>query len=276
VCLDRPPDPLPTRVESLPDLPPEYGHAPDAALSALTISLSAGERATIDGHVRLLLAWNAAINLTSIRNPPAIAVRHVADSLLGLAVLRTAGIGRFIDLGSGGGFPGLPLAVALPADRALLVDSVGKKARFLDVVATATGLADRVVASATRAETLARARDHRERWPAVTARAVAALAELVELAFPLLRPGGLLLAWKSGDPLDRAGLGGEIEAAERAIAEVGDGTLEVQPPVAQVVVGDVGAVAAIGDHRLVVIRRRRRPISGAWPRDPAARARRPW
>ena len=173
----------------------------------------------------------------------------------------------------------------MPADRALLVDSVGKKARFLDVVAAATGLADRVSASAARAETLARARDHRDRWPAVTARAVAELAELVELGLPLLRPGGLLLAWKSGDPADTAGLGGELAAAERAIAEVGDGSLAAGPTVAELVASrrvrggpaadrgrggsaaELAAVAAIADHRLIVIRRGRRPISGTWPRD---------
>ena len=105
---------------------------------------------------------------------------------------------RFLDLGSGGGYPGLPLALALPAERALLVDSIAKKAAFLEVAVAAAGVAGRVEIAAARAESLAADRRHRERWPAVTVRAVASLAELVELAFPLLAPGGVLVAWKRG------------------------------------------------------------------------------
>jgi len=120
-CLDRP-DPLPTRVDGLPDLPATYAAALDPALTALGVALEPPARRAIDDHVRLLLAWNAAINLTAVRDPAEIAVRHVADSLTGLAALRAAGADRFVDLGSGGGFPGIPLAAALPADRALLVD----------------------------------------------------------------------------------------------------------------------------------------------------------
>ena len=110
--------------------------------------------------MRLLLAWNDAINLTAIRDPAEIAIRHVVDSLTALEVLRSRSIDRFIDLGSGGGFPGLTLAAAVPADRALLVDSIAKKVRFLSTVIEATGLGRSVAAVADRAE--ARAADPTE------------------------------------------------------------------------------------------------------------------
>ena len=125
-----------------PDPPAAYDDALDSGLESLGLTLPASVRAAIDGHARLLLAWTEAINLTAIRDPAAVAVGHVIDSLTGLAVLRERGADRFIDLGSGGGYPGIPLAAAYPAARALLLEPVGKKARFLSVVAEATGLAD--------------------------------------------------------------------------------------------------------------------------------------
>ncbi len=108
---------------------------PGSTGSALV--LTAAQRAAIDGHVRLLLAWTAAINLTAIRDPGEVAVAHVLDSLTAVPLLRSAGIDAFVDLGSGGGLPGLPLAIALPARRALLVESTGKKARFLETAVAA-------------------------------------------------------------------------------------------------------------------------------------------
>ena len=241
-------------------------------------------RSAIDGHVRLLLAWNAAINLTSIRDPAAIAIRHVVDSLTGLAVLRARGVDRFVDLGSGGGFPGIPLAAALPAERALLVDSIGKKTRFLGTVVDAIDLSDHVAAEAARSESLAASPNDRGQWPAVTARAVASLGELVELGLPLLRPGGVLVAWKRGDPDDQAGLGGELGAARRALAAIDDrGRISVAAALPQRNGHDQTAddhaadgLAALADHRLVVVERGRRAIDATWPRDPATRRRAPW
>jgi 16S rRNA (guanine527-N7)-methyltransferase len=278
-CLDRLPEPLPTRVDSLPTLPPAYADAEEAVLSALRIEVPARARARIGDHVRLLLAWNDAINLTAIRDPAAIAIRHVADSLLGLAPLREASVERFVDIGSGGGFPGVPLAAALPAAEVLLVESVGKKARFLEAAARAVGEVARIQVAAARAESVGHDRAHRGRWQGVVARAVAPLEELVELGLPLLEPDGILLAWKSGDPGDPAGLGGEIAAARR---DLGEGSIAVGASVAETLAESADEsvsairstlIEAIGDHRLVTIRRGRKPLPEAWPRDPAVRRR---
>jgi 16S rRNA (guanine527-N7)-methyltransferase len=166
-----------------------------------------------------------------------------------------------LDLGSGGGYPGLPLALALPADRALLVDSIAKKAAFLEVAVGAAGVGNRVAVAGSRAEALAADRHHRERWSAVTVRAVGPLAELVELSFPLLAPGGLLVAWK------RAPLGREPSAAQRAVAALGGGAIDVAPL--------PGRIDGLDDHVLVAVRKDGRSGSG-WPRPPAERKRRPW
>ena len=251
-------EPLPTRVDGLPDLPIEYGHVLDTGLAELGLTLAPSARAVIDGQARLLVAWSGAINLTAIRDPVAIARAHVLDSLSAVPVLRDHGIEVFLDLGSGAGYPGVPLAAALLTKRAALVEPIGKKAGFLRAVIEATELAS-VTVLPVRAESLAADQDHRGRWPAVTARAVAGLADLVELAFPLLAPGGMLVAWKRGDLVD------EVAAARRAIDAMGGGTVASVEP----------GVSGLQGHRLVVVTSRGRVPSG-YPRDPAARKRRPW
>jgi 16S rRNA (guanine527-N7)-methyltransferase len=272
-------EPLPSRVEDTPPLPLGYHEALERGLAELRddggspeVALAPGARDAIDGHMRLLMAWTTAINLTAIRDPVAAATAHVLDALTALPLLRTRGIDRFLDLGSGGGVPGIPLAAALPAADVLLVEPIGKKARFLATTVSATGLdrpvngtpagpdgAGRVRVAATRAETLAADPHHRGRWPAVTARAVASLPELIELALPLLAPAGILVAWKRGD------LTGELTAGRRALEALGGGRL----------VDHRVELTGLAGHRLVVVERGGE-VPLAYPRDPSTRKRRPW
>jgi 16S rRNA (guanine527-N7)-methyltransferase len=256
--VDRVRTPLPTRVDDTPDLPAAYHDALDAGLSGLGLELEPATRAAIDGHLRLLLAWTRAINLTAIRDPVAAATLHILDSLAAVPELRRLGVGRLLDLGSGGGVPGIPLAAIVPAE-ALLVEPIGKKARFLETAVSAVGLADRVGVANARAETLGHDARHRGRWPAVTARAVGPLAELVELAFPLLTEHGHLIAWKRGDLVE------EIRAARVAMATLGGGELRIEAV----------TLPGLERHRLVVVTRTGR-VPDASPRDPASRRRRPW
>jgi 16S rRNA (guanine527-N7)-methyltransferase len=239
-------------------LPDTYAAVLDDGLRALELELPAGARAVIDGHVSLLLAWTAAINLTAIRDPAEVARLHVLDSLAATPLLRARGIARLLDLGSGGGYPGIPLAAALGSDRTLLVDSVGKKVRFLDTVIRATGVERRVAAEAQRSEAMARDRRDREAWPAVTARAVTSLAELIELALPLVAPGGVLVAWKR-QPVDD-----ELAAAAGALRALRAG----RPQVLR------SRVPGLEEHRLVVVPRDG-PIDVRFPREPSERRRRP-
>ena len=257
-ALVRPRDPLPTRVRDLPPLPSAYHDAVDEGLHALGLVLDDAARVAIDTHVRLLLAWTTAINLTAIRDPAEVARLHVLDSLAAVPHLRRFGVRGILDLGSGGGYPGLPVAIGIDAVRALLVDSVGKKVRFLQTVVEATRLGGRVAAEAARAEELAHDARDRGMWPVVTARAVSPLADLVEVALPLLEPGGRLVAWK------RLPLDDEIQAAAPALAALAAGPIEV-----------VGAgIPGLETHRLVIVPRAG-PIEGRFPRDPALRRRVP-
>jgi 16S rRNA (guanine527-N7)-methyltransferase len=223
------------------------------------VTLDAAARAAIDGHVRLLLAWNAAINLTSITEPAAVARQHVADSVASLELLRAGAHASLLDLGSGGGFPGLPIAAALPAARVLLVDSVAKKTAFLEAARRAVGLEGRVTVATARLEALRGVGPPRG-WDVVTARAVGRLDDLVELALPVLRIGGRLVAWKRGD------LSAELAAGERAAARLGGGTPRLHP---------VPPGAGLDGHVLVVVHKER-PTPAGYPRDPAARRRGPW
>jgi len=276
---DAPPqdrESLPTCVNGLDPLPESYWQAIRAGLPEIGGVPAAGVRVgmgsgadddsgvteaqllTIGDHVRLLMAWNGAINLSGIRIPELIARDQVLDSLTALPLLRRFGVEEFLDIGSGGGFPGLPLAVALEARRVLLVESVGKKARFLATVVEATGLGDRVAVAATRAETLAADPRHRGSWQAVVARAVADMSELAELAMPLLQVGGLLLAWKKQPVND------ELARADGAIHQLRGRLIRLQPVI----------VSGLEDHVLVVVEKLAE-TPREFPRDPAARRRRP-
>jgi len=252
-------EPLPTRVRDTPALPDDYAQALDRGLVELGLALGPEALAAIDGHVRLLLAWTRAINLTAIRDPAAVATGHVLDSLSAVPWLRARSPDRILDLGSGGGFPGLPIAAALPGASVTLLEPIGKKAAFLRTAVDATGLADRVAVVTGRAEELAAVPTGRGTWSVVTARAVASAADLAELAFPLVEPGGVLIAWKRGD------LGAELTAARRAVDALGGGALDVH---------DV-AIVGLAGHRLVTISRTGQ-VPDAYPRDPATRRRRPW
>jgi len=137
---------------------------------------------------------------TTVRDPAAGVEVHIADSLSALALDEVRGARTIADVGSGAGFPGLPLAVALPAATVWLVESVGRKCAFLERVVEAIEIDNARVACA-----------RVEEWPqrdldVVTVRAVAPLGVLVEYAAPVLRLGGVLVAWKGRpDPLEETG-----------------------------------------------------------------------
>jgi 16S rRNA (guanine527-N7)-methyltransferase len=169
---------VPTHVAArLADLAARY-ELPDAAVEQLALLLE--------------LVADEPTSITTVRDPAEGVDVHVADSLVALELDEARGARRIADLGSGGGFPGLVLAIALPDAHVALVESVGRKCAFLRGAVQQLGLANAEVVQA-RAEA----------WPAglevhdlVTARAVAPLSVLVEYAAPLLAIGGSLVAWK--------------------------------------------------------------------------------
>jgi 16S rRNA (guanine527-N7)-methyltransferase len=263
--------PLPDTAYGLPALGDEFWAIVDEGMVRLDAHLTPGARAAIEAQAKLLLAWNPFINLTALRSVDQIARGHVLDSLSAVHLLRRLGGSRLLDVGSGAGYPGLPLAVALPATDAALVDSVGKKQAFLQVAARAAMAAvaahgeqpPQVVALAERVENLAEDADHREAWDVLVARAVGSLAEVVELSLPLLVSGGHLVAWKRRSPdgaLDR-----ELSVARRVLQAVGGGRPQVE---------QIGGLQQAGpaEHVLVVVRKVR-PTPDRYPRPPSERRR---
>jgi 16S rRNA (guanine527-N7)-methyltransferase len=144
-------------------------------------------------YLSLLQRWNATYNLTAIREPRQMVTLHLLDSLAMQPYV--AGIGRLADLGSGPGLPGIPLAIACPALQVCLVESNGKKARFLREAVRHLRLGNARVAES-RAEAL----DEPGAYQAITARALASLADILAVGGHLLAPGGRLLAMKGARP----------------------------------------------------------------------------
>jgi len=162
------------------------------------------------------------IAITTVRDPRAAADVHVADSLVALEVEAVRRATQIADLGSGGGFPGLALAVARPEAHVFLVESVAKKCAFLQRAADAAGLGNVEVVRA-RAEAWAAGLAAQD---VVTARALAPLNVLVEYAAPLLREGGTLVAWKGRrDPVEEA----DAQAAGVALGLEAAGVVAVDP-----------------------------------------------
>jgi len=151
-------------------------------------------REQLDRYLDLLLTANAHTNLTAIRDPDEIRIRHFEDSmqLLNAADFQHK---RVLDVGSGAGFPGLVLRIAEPSVMLTLLDATGKKVRFLQSVCDALGLSD-VICLHGRAEELAHDPAYRERFDVVTARGVAALPALCEICLPFVTVSGLFLSMK--------------------------------------------------------------------------------
>lgn len=176
-----------------------------AAEMGVTVDEAAAER--LDIYARLLVEWNERMNLTAITDPTGIVIKHFADSL-SIAPLLPEGTFSLIDVGTGAGFPGVPLAIVRGDMCLTLLDSLNKRLLFLEELCRAVGVeATRVHA---RAEEGGRDAALRERFDVATARAVAALPVLCELCLPFVRVGGRFIAMKGPD--------GDREATAAAVA----------------------------------------------------------
>ena len=161
---------------------------------ALALDLDEAQLAKLVAHLDLLDDWNTRMNLTAIRDRPSQLTKHLLDSLTVLPYLQGE---RIADVGSGAGFPGIPLAIVEPHRHFTLIESTGKKCRFLEHVRDTLGLANVEVVQS-RAE----AYKPDVRFDTVIARAVGPVADLVKAAGPLVVGGGRLLCMKGRYPED--------------------------------------------------------------------------
>jgi 16S rRNA (guanine527-N7)-methyltransferase len=228
-----------------------FAHLPGLGLSAEQLQAFALYRSR-------LLQENEQVNLTAITDPEEIEIKHFWDSLLLRQSSLWTGEGRAADVGSGAGFPGLPLRLVSPGLALDMFEASGKKVRFLERLIDELGLAG-VRAFHLRAEEAGRAPELRERYDWVFARALAAMPVLLEYCLPLLRRGGLLAAYK--------GPGGGTDAAEakKAAALLGGKLIDVYE-----------AALPLGKgERSIVIYRKVAATPGAYPRRPGLPGKQP-
>lgn len=210
----------------------------------------------------LLLDWNRRINLTSITNPQDVLIKHFVDSLTFFPSIperfKVSGTLALLDVGSGAGFPGLPLQIVYPTWQITLLEATGKKVRFLEAVIADLGLSQ-ARAIQGRAEDLAHDPQHRAAYDIVTARALAALPTLVEYCLPFCKPGGLVIAAKKGD------ISAELERSKAAAATLGGRWAYLNP----------FSLPGLEDERALVVYQQTQPAPAKYPRRAGAPVKHP-
>lgn len=182
-------------------------------LSGWNFSLTDNQIKQLDLFYEMLVEKNKVMNLTAITEFDEVIVKHFADSLSICTVL-PEDVNTVCDLGTGAGFPGIPMAIAYPDLQFTLIDSLNKRIKFLQEVVDALGLTNVNLVHA-RAEEAGRGKNYREQFDLVVSRAVANIATLSEYCLPLVKVGGYFISFKSGDIKD------EIEASGSAVKKLG-------------------------------------------------------
>jgi 16S rRNA (guanine527-N7)-methyltransferase len=166
-----------------------------------------------------LVSWNKQFNLTAITEKEKVIIKHFYDSLLAVKTKGWVGKGSMVDVGTGAGFPGVPLKIIHPEIKATLVDSVNKKIVFLKSLMEKAGI-DGVEIVQGRAEEIAQREEYREKYDHAVSRAVASVPVLLEYCLPLLKTGGNLIIYKGREGES------ELERAKTALAELGGAVIE--------------------------------------------------
>lgn len=228
----------------------------------LNIGLSDKQLGQFERYYHELIAWNKKFNLTAITDYDEVQIKHFLDSLTVASVLSREETEKpdfnIIDVGSGAGFPGIPLKILLPEVKVVLVESATKKAAFLGHVIQQLELKDVEVLNC-RAEEAAHLSTYREGFALVVSRAVAALPVLVELTLPFCRIGGRFIAQKKGE------VGEEIEKAQTAITTMGGQLTQVRKI----------EMEEFGDTRYLLIIDKICSTPSRYPRRPGIPRRRP-
>jgi len=227
-----------------------------AGARQIGLSLTPAQLQQFAHYRALLLDWNQRVNLTSITNPQDVLTRHFLDSLACLFAIPPSEQRkrlRLLDVGSGAGFPGLPLQIAFPDWQVTLLEATGKKVRFLEDVIASLGLTN-AQALQGRAEELAHDQRHRAHYDLVTARGLAALPTLLEYCLPFCRPGGLVISPKKGE------ISAEVEQGKRAAATLGGRFIEARP----------FSLPGLEDQRVLVVFQATRSTPAHYPRQAGA------
>ena len=222
------------------------------------IPLTAEQIGQFSVYHEMLLDWNTRMNLTALTAPEDVAVKHIIDSLTAYDAALFDGARTLIDVGTGAGLPGIPLAVYVPHLTVTLLDSLNKRVRFLTEVTAAMGLQN-VRCIHARAEEAARTAEHRAAYDIAVSRAVARLPVLLEYTLPFVRVGGTLLALKGRAYAE------EQKEARRAAEVLGGGRITARPV----------HLPGLDDVRAILTVTKERQTPAAYPRGGGAPTRRP-
>ncbi|CAK7328986.1 unnamed protein product [Dovyalis caffra] len=223
-------------------------------------TFSSHQKDQIGLYVDTLLQWNQKMNLTAITDVNEVMVRHIEDSLAIIPPINDSYIShcnasidgiKLVDVGTGAGLPGLVLAIACPAWKVTLLESMNKRCVFLEHAVSVTGLSNVEVVRG-RAENLGQNVSFREKFDVAVARAVAEMRILAEYCLPLVRVGGLFIAAKGHDPQE------EVRNAERSLQLMGASVLQLR---------SVESHSPYG-QRTAIICSKDRPTPRKYPRDP--------
>ena len=193
------------------------------AFDAVSVSCTIDMAQQLERYMEGVLSWNEKVNLTAITDRDEFIIKHFLDSVLCCGFPEYESAKKIIDVGTGAGFPGIPLAVVSPEKQFILMDSLKKRLNIIDELTDSIGIQNVSTVHA-RAEELARNKEHREQYDLCVSRAVANLATLSEYCLPFIRQGGYLLAYKGPDADDEIAqakkavflLGGQLERVESA------------------------------------------------------------
>ncbi len=183
-------------------------------LTSWSIPISDTQLDQFETYYNLLIDWNSKMNLTAITARSEVEIKHFLDSVALASVINLNETESISDIGTGAGFPGIPIKILFPHIKILLLDSLNKRIGFINRVIDELNLTD-ITAIHGRAETLAHDTKYREQFDICLSRAVANLSSLTELCLPFVRVGGQFISYKSGDCEE------EVSAANKAITLLG-------------------------------------------------------
>ncbi|MDD3173050.1 MAG: 16S rRNA (guanine(527)-N(7))-methyltransferase RsmG [Herbinix sp.] len=182
-------------------------------LDKLNITLTEGQKQQFMDYYELLIEWNKVMNLTAITTLSDVVIKHFVDSLTLAKIIRPTSE-KILDIGTGAGFPGIPLKIVFPDTNIVLLDSLNKRLQFLNEVISKLGMKN-IITLHGRAEDYGRDPEYREQFDLCVSRAVAKLSSLSEYCIPYVKKGGFFISYKSGN-IDE-----ELESSQRAIKLLG-------------------------------------------------------